>query len=88
MKDFVDNAVKKVEEGTTAIASSYEKHIRTKAIKEVEKKLAQEAVPLEEVSDEDFEAMVNDACKEIKTNYSKRASQGLLAFIGLDFLLG
>lgn len=88
MKDFVDNAVKKLEEGTSAVSSSYEKHIRTKAIIEVEKRFELEKINKEEVTGEDFEAMVNDVCKEIKATYSKRASQGLLAFIGLDFLLG
>lgn len=88
MKDFIDNAVKKIEEGTNSISSSYEKHIRTKAIKEVENRLIEEKIDKEEVTEEDFEAMVNDASKGIKANYSKRTSQGLLAIIGLDFLLG
>ena len=44
MKDFIDNAVKKIEEGTNSISSSYEKHIRTKAIKEVENRLIEENI--------------------------------------------
>jgi len=32
--------------------------------------------------------MVSDLSKDIREDYAKKASQGLLAVIGLDFLLG
>lgn len=88
MKDFIDTGVKKIEKGTKSISSSYEKHIRTKAIEEVQKKLHEEKIDRAEVSEEDFEAMVDDSSKELKAQYSKRVSQGLLTIIGIDFLLG
>ncbi len=88
MKDFIDTSVKKIEEGTNAISCAYEKHIRSKAIEEVEKRLTLEKINKEEIGQEDFEAMVNDVSKDIKEKYSKRVSQGLLAIIGIDFLLG
>jgi hypothetical protein len=88
LKDFIDNSVKKIEEGAEAVSSSYEKHIRKNAIEAVHKRLEFEKINKEDVSDEDFEAMVNDESKEIKAKYSKRVSQGLLAIMGIDFLLG
>ncbi|DAB34035.1 MAG TPA: hypothetical protein CFH82_07420 [Sulfurospirillum sp. UBA12182] len=88
MKDFIDNGIKKIEEGVDTISSSYEKHIRKSAIEAVEKRLELEKINKDEVSEEDFEAMVNDETKEIKAKYSKRVSQGLLAIMGIDFLLG
>lgn len=88
MRDFINNSVKKIEEGTDAISASYEKHIRKNAIEAVEKRLVLEKISKEEVSDEDFEAMIHDVAKEIKADYSKKVSQGLLAIMGIDFLLG
>jgi hypothetical protein len=32
--------------------------------------------------------MISDLSKDIKEDYAKKTSQGLLAFIGLDMLLG
>ena len=40
------------------------------------------------VESKDYEAMVNDSCKDIKEIYAKRASQGLMCIMGIDFLLG
>jgi demethoxyubiquinone hydroxylase (CLK1/Coq7/Cat5 family) len=88
MKDFIENSVKKIEEGVDVISSSYEKHIRKQAMEEVEQRLEIEKIKKEDITSEDYEAMINDASKEIKAKYSKRVSQGLLAIMGIDFLLG
>lgn len=88
MKNIIENGVKKAKNSVNSISSSYEKYIRINAIEKVQKRLEVEKINKEDISEEDFEAMVNDACKDIKEKYSKRVSQGLIAIMGIDFLLG
>ncbi len=70
------------------IKNNYELHIREKAIKEVNKKIEEKGLNVEQIQNDDYEAMISDLSKDIKADYAKKTAQGLFAFIGLDMLLG
>jgi len=83
-----DDAIKSIKETTAAVSSKYDEHIREKAIEKVNEKIKEKNLDIDAIENDDYEVMINDLSKDIKEDYSKKASQGLLAFIGLDFLLG
>lgn len=87
-EDILNNAVESIKSGIDKVDDTYESHIREKAIEEVNKKIVEKGLSIEQIEDDDYEAMISDLSKNIKEDYAKKASQGLLAFIGLDMLLG
>ena len=68
--------------------NKYDNHIKEKAVEEVNKKLDDKNINIEQIEQDDYEAMVSDLSKDIREDYAKKTSQGLLALIGLDMLLG
>ncbi|MDD2653069.1 MAG: hypothetical protein PHX44_08480 [Sulfurimonas sp.] len=87
-KNILDNTVDSIKKGADTISEKYETHIRQKAVERVNKMIQDKGLSLEQIEVEDYEAMISDISKDIKEDYAKKASQGLLAFIGLDFLFG
>jgi len=87
-----DNILKK----TTTIAKStsskvsnkYTLHVRKRAIKQVAKTLKTAGLSPADIETDDYEAMLNDASKDINLSYSKRTAQVGLSLFGLDLLLG
>ncbi len=88
MIDFIVQTYTKIEDTSRKISKAYETHIREKAIETVNAKLMENKIDIACVESKDYEAMVNDSCKDIKEIYAKRASQGLMCIMGIDFLLG
>lgn len=87
-KNMLNETIDSIKKGVDGVGDKYDAHIRKKAIEQVNQKIEEKGLSLEEIEDDDYEAMVSDLSKDIKENYAKKASGGLLAFIGLDFLLG
>lgn len=87
-EDILNNAIESIKNGIDAVEDSYENHIKEKAVKEIDEKINEKGLKKEQILDEDYEAMVSDLAKDIKNDYSKKATQGLLAFIGLDMIMG
>ena len=87
-EDILNNAIESIKSGIDKVDNSYESHIREKAIKEVNEKIKEKNIDIEQIANDDYEAMISDLSKDIKTDYAKKAAQGLLTFIGLDMLLG
>ena len=87
-EDILNNAIASIKNGIDTVENKYNEHIKEKAVEEVNKKIDEKGLKIEQILDEDYEAMVSDLSKDIKNDYSKKAAQGLLAFIGLDMLLG
>lgn len=85
---LLDEAIASIKNNLNSVSNKYEQHIREKAVEEVNKKIDSKNIKLEQIDQDDYEAMISDLSKDIKENYAKKASQGLLAFIGLDLLLG
>jgi len=87
-----ENILKKttttVQSTSKNIADKYEIHVRKKAIKHVAKKLKVINLTPADMEEDDYEAMVCDASKDIKSSYSKRAAQIGLSLLGLDLLTG
>jgi hypothetical protein len=87
-KNFLDKTIDSIQNGLDTVSNKYESHIREKAIELVNNKIEDKGIDIEQIKVDDYEAMVSDLSKDIKENYSTKASQGLLAVIGLDFILG
>lgn len=87
-EDILNNAIESIKSGIDKVDDTYESHIREKAIKEVNAKIEEKGLNIEQIQNDDYEAMISDLSKDIKADYAKKAAQGLLAFVGLDMLLG
>ena len=87
-EDILNNAIESIKSGIDKVDNTYESHIREKAIKEVNEKIEEKNIDIEQIANDDYEAMISDLSKDIKADYAKKAAQGLFAFIGLDMLLG
>lgn len=87
-EDILNNAIESIKNGIDKVDNTYESHIREKAIKEVNKKIEEKGLNIEQIQNDDYEVMISDLSKDIKADYAKKTAQGLFAFIGLDMLLG
>ena len=87
-ENLLDDAIKSLKNGVGTVGSKYDEHIREKAIEKVNKKIEDKGLDISQIEDDDYEAMISDLSKDIKEDYTKKASQGLLAFVGLDMLFG
>ncbi len=87
-EDILNNAIESIKSGIDKVDNTYELHIREKAIKEVNETIEKKGLSVEQIAQDDYEAMISDLAKDIKVDYAKKAAQGLLTFIGLDMLLG
>lgn len=87
-EDILNNTIESIKSGIDKVDDTYESHIREKAIKEVNKKIEEKGLDIEQIQNDDYEAMISDLSKDIKADYAKKTAQGLFAFIGLDMLLG
>ena len=87
-EDILNSAIESIKSGIDKVDNTYESHIREKAIKEVNEKIEEKNIDIEQIANDDYEAMISDLSKDIKADYAKKAAQGLFAFIGLDMLLG
>ena len=87
-EDILNNAIESIKSGIDTVENNYELHIREKAIKEVNKKIEEKGLNIEQIQNDDYEAMISDLSKDIRADYTKKAAQGLFAFIGLDMILG
>lgn len=85
---LLDDAIQSIKDGANSVSSKYDEHIREKAIEKVNNKIKDKGLDVEQIESDDYEAMISDLSKDIKEDYAKKASQGLLAFIGIDMLLG
>lgn len=87
-ENLLDDAIKSIKGASNTVSSKYKEHIREKAIEKVNKKISEKGLNLEQIEQDDYEAMISDLSKDIKEDYAKKTSQGLLAFIGFDLLFG
>lgn len=87
-KNILDDTVNSIKNGIDTIGEKYDSHIREKAVELVNEKIKEKGLEIDQIEQDDYEAMVSDLSKDIREDYAKKASGGLLALIGLDFLLG
>ncbi len=85
---LLDDAIQSIKGGANTVSNKYDEHIREKAIEKVNEKIKEKNLTIDEIEEDDYEVMISDLSKDIKEDYAKKASQGLLAFIGLDMLFG
>ena len=87
-ENLLDDAIKSIKGASNTISSKYDEHIREKAIEKVDSKIHELGIEVEQIEKDDYEVMISDLSKDIKEDYAKKTSQGLLAVIGFDMLLG
>ena len=85
---ILDDTISSIKDGLNTVENKYDSHIKEKAVEKVNEKLIEKGLNVDQIEQDDYEAMVSDLSKDIREDYAKKASQGLLAVIGLDFLLG
>lgn len=88
MKNFLSNTIDTIHSASKNVVATYDKHIREKAMETVDEKLQAKGLKIEDIALEDYEAMVNDAAKDVQSTYNKRLAQAGLTALGLDLLLG
>lgn len=87
-ENILDEAIKSLSKASNTVSKKYDNHIREKAVDKVNEQIEDKGLDITKIEQDDYEAMVSDLSKDIKEDYAKKTSQGLLAVIGLDFLLG
>ncbi len=87
-ENILNNAIEGIKSGINNIENKYDTHIREKAMEEVNKKIVEKGLDINQIENDDYESMISDLSKDIKGNYSKKATQSLLAFICIDMFLG
>jgi hypothetical protein len=87
-ENMLNTSVDAIKNLPNQVLSKYETFIRQKAIKKVDEKLTLHKLTPDDISKEDYEAMVSEAIKDIKEDYATKAAQGALALLGLDLLTG
>lgn len=88
MLEVITQTITKIEDTSKKISMTYDCYIREKAIEIVNAKLDEKKIDITKVENNDYEAMVNDSCKDIKEKYHKYVSKGLMVIMGIDFLVG
>lgn len=88
LKNFIKKTTTTAKSTSKNITNKYELHVRKRAVKEVAKKLKTAGLSPSEIEINDYEVMVSDASKDIKSNYSKKVAQAGLSLLGLDLLFG
>ena len=71
-EDILNNAIESIKSGIDKVDNTYESHIREKAIKEVNKKIEEKGLNIEQIQNDDYEAMISDLSKDIKADYAKK----------------
>jgi len=87
-ENILDEAIKSLSKAKNTVSNKYDNHIREQAVEKVNAKIESKGLDIDQIQQDDYEAMVSDLSKDIREDYAKKASQGLLAVIGLDLLLG
>ena len=87
-QNLLDETIEQIKNGVDSVSDKYDTHIKEKAVEQVNETIDNKGLKVEQIEQDDYEAMVSDISKDIREDYAKKASQGLLAVIGLDFLLG
>ena len=87
-KTLAKNTFEGLKETALAVDRKYETYVREKAIELLNQKLTEKGLKVDAITKDDYEAMVCDHVKDIKKGHTQKLSQGLFAFIGIDFLMG
>ena len=83
-----DNFIDKSIDSIKGIGDKYDNHIKAKAIKNVDENLLAHSLCIDDIEEEDYEAMVSEEMSKIKENYSSNIAKVGFSLLGLDLLLG
>lgn len=81
-----DNFFDKSIDTIKGIGDKYDEHIKNKAIKIVDENITSNNLEIEDIEQDDYEAMVSEEMTKIKENYSSNAAKVALGALGLDLL--
>lgn len=88
MKKYFTNTINTVTRKTKNVTDIYDNHIRKKAMKITNHKIKSIGVNIDEIAEQDYEAMVNDSSKDIQSDYNKKIIRTGLILFGLDLFIG
>ena len=86
--NFIDKSLNTLSEFSNSVTSKYDEHIKNKAIKQVDEMIVAQGLNIDDIEQDDYEAMVNEAMIEIKEEYASNTTKVALAALGLDIFLG
>ena len=86
--NLIDKSINTISDISNSISSKYDNHLKEKAIKKVDEKLLLHKLKVEDIEQDDYEAMISDAISEIKKDYATKTAQIALGALGLDILFG
>ena len=81
------STLKNIKKGINSVGDKYEKYLRKKAIIKVDEKLLLHKLKKDEITDEEYEAMIYEETLIIKKEHAQNTVKGLLIAIGLDSLV-
>ena len=87
-ENILDETIKFLGKAKNTVSDKYDNHIREQAIEKVNEKIQTKGLDIDQIQQNHYQAMVSDLSKDIRENYAKKASQGLLSVIGLNLLFG
>jgi len=88
INEMLDKSIDTITNITDQIGQKYEIYLREKAIEKVEQKLNKMNIKIEDVSDEDYEVMINDEVNNLKKEYATNVAKVALGVLGFDMIFG
>ena len=75
-KKMLDDAIESIKNGIDTVGDKYDCHVREKAVEEVNKKIEEKGLSIDQIEEDDYEAMISDLSKDIKEDYAKKLHKG------------
>ncbi len=86
--NFIDKSLDTISELSDSITGKYDEHIKKKALKQVDEMIKSQGLDIEDIEEDDYEAMVSEAMLEIKEEYASNTAKVGFSLLGLDLLFG
>ena len=83
-----DNFIDKSINAIGSVGDKYDDHIKQKAIRNVDKTLLLHKLKIEDIDNDDYEAMISDEISKIKVDHSLNLAKVGFSLLGLDMLFG
>lgn len=71
-ENILNSAIEGIKSGMNSVENKYDSHIREKAIEEVNKKIAEKGLEINQIENDDYESMISDLSKDIRADYAKK----------------
>jgi len=86
--NFIDKSLNTLSDLSNSITGKYDKHIKKKAIEQVDENIIKIGLKIDDIDSDDYEAMISEEMIKIKEEYSSNTAKVGLSLLGLDLLFG